>query len=259
MFLVNPFVFAGDAFSPDDIANLQSWWDADDAASVTTSGGEITAWANQLGSAPSLVGYSASPALPGTTTVVGRTWADFNASNSEALRVSDPADADVLFGSGEMSLFLTFRTTQTSAATLLNKGSNAGGRYRMRLNHAVTGDAQTVLNDGTDNAPLATGDESLDDGNSHVFALIRDNSSNLMRLRLDGAEIDTLDISAIGDIDETSGSAFVAQLIVGGQPSGASLTAFFDGQIGEILFYGDALSGGDLSSVESYLMTKWGV
>jgi len=247
------------AFSPADIEGLQSWWDADDADSITLSGSDVSAWANKVDGAPSLVPYAVSPQIPSTTEVVGRTWIDFDVGNSQALRVTDASDAALLFGSGELTILIAYRSTRTVAQVLLNKGSNVGGRYRLRTNHGTSGDYQGVLNDGTNNVAEDSGEDSgSTDGDSHVLVLQRDNSASLMRVRLDGSEI-TASLGSLGDIDETSGSAFVAQLIVGAQPSGPGLATFIDGQIGEILFYDSSLAGSDRAAVESYLSTKWGV
>lgn len=245
------------AFSPDDVAGLTSWWDASDAATLTTTGTEVDSWANKVSGAPALVPYTSSPSIPNTATIDSKDWIDFDVADSEALRVADPADSALLFGSGEMSIFVAYRSTRNVAQVLLNKGSNVGGRYRLRLNHTVADDMQGVIHDGTTSYPRTSGAINTTDGNTHVMSLFRDNTANLLRVRLDNGSEVTTSISGAGSTDETSGAAFVAQLIVGAQPSGPGLDAFFDGQIGEILFYNTYIDGDDRNSIETYLSGKW--
>lgn len=256
MFIVNPYVTGGGAFSPSDIASISWWVDPDDSGSVTGSA-PVTVVADQLGSGKDLQAVT-SFGTPDLASSGGRNWLSFAAASTEAMRVADVSATEINFGTGEITIAAVFQTSSSTAQNILNKGSNVGGRYRLRSNHATGGDVQTVLNDGVDNFPLATG-STYDDGAPHLFLLIRDETASLMRIRIDGSEVATLDITALDDIDETSGSGWVATLLIGANPSGTSLNGHFDGLIGEIIFFKDALEGSELSSLEGYLIDKWGV
>ena len=253
-----PVIANGVSFSPDDIASLSAWWDPDDGTTLTQSAApQVDAMDDKTGGG---AGFSqiTGRGLPDLVTIGDRNWLQFVAASSEGMRVPSDALSGILFGADEMTIALVFRTSTSTGQTLLNKGSNTQGRWRMRVSHTAAGDVQGVLNDGTTNYPV-DGSTGSDDGDPHLFVLIRDNAANLMRLRKDSAEVATLDITGCGSTDETAQAAWLSTLLLGCQPAGASTGQHWNGEIGEILFYQDMLEGSDLTNMEAYLSAKWGV
>lgn len=245
-------------FSPSDLSSISAWWDPDDGDTVTYSSPEVSSVMDKAGDAdlvnPVVVGVN----LPDLASSGGRNWLSFAASNSEALRVADPADSGILFGADEFTIAAVYQTSSTSQICLLNKGANVSGRYRVRLNQSTAGDYLAQIHDGSTGFPLIIGSGS-NDGDPHVLVMLRDNSANLLRLRIDGTEVGTLDITGCGNIDETSGADLTAQLLIGANPVAASAGNYWDGLIGEIVMCQDQLEGTDLTDLESYLIEKWGV
>lgn len=259
-FLLNPYIFgSGGISSPDEVSDLVAWWDPDDATTVTLSSGDVVQLNDKVGSV-NLEDANSNP--PQQVTVGGREWMRFDASNSEAMfNNSEYAASGINFGSGDFSLFLVFSTSSsTSNMRPLNKGTNSNGRYAMDINRPTTGDGRAFTHDGTIGREV-NGDpgSGINDGNPHVFNMVRDNSNTDLILYIDGTEIGTVSISTLGDIDDTTSSGFFRQLIVGAAPAtSTTLTSFFDGDIGEILFYDRTLTTTQRNQVTTYLSNKWG-
>jgi len=244
------------ALDPSSISDLTAWWDPDDSATVTLSSGDVVQLDDKVGSLD-LEDALSNP--PEQVSVNGRNWMSFDGVNEAMFNDAGYADSAINMGSGELSMFLVFRTgSSTTNLRAMQKGSGSG-RYAMDINRASAGDARAFVTDGSINRE-ATGAASANDDNAHVFYMERDNTANLVRLYIDGVLIDTDGISTLGSLDDTTDADFFSQLLVGAAPLTAStLTGHFDGEIGEILIYKRLLSGTERGQVEDYLEAKWGV
>ena len=243
----------GGAFAPDDIASLTFWIDPDDATTRTGSG-VVTTITDKVGGLV-LDGFNSPEPFSNTGDVE---WIRLESNANLRGRTGDVADAAINFGSGELTIALSFYTEEaTTNMRMVNKGSNTAGRYALDANRSSAGDGRGFLHDGS-SGYTAEGAASVNDGYPHTMMLVRDNATNLAYLYVDNVEIDTVDVTSLGDIDETATSGFLSQLLIGAAASGAAaLTEYFTGLIGEILFFDDALSTSDRNSVQTYLANKW--
>lgn len=258
--MLNPHRFgaADPGFDPSTITGITAWWDPDDASTVTLSGGTtITQVEDKIGS--NHLVQALSLGTPAKATSGGRDWMSFT-GGARVLWCADEAASALLFGSGEFSLVAVFKTSGVAAERIINKGSNSTGRYLVALNGGGgAGNYRGFIHDGSSPANSIVGSGS-NDGSPHAIAVIRDNSANLLRVRADGAEIGTVSTSGLGDIDETGTANLFSHFLVGAAPLTSSTTTdHFTGQIGEILVFNTALSGTDLSDLETYLESKWSI
>ena len=87
----------------------------------------------------------------------------------------------------------------------------------------------------------------------HVLRFTCDRGAATISAHVDGVSVATpVSIAGPGSIDDTA-----QNLIVCGRASGGSQAEFWQGQIGEILFYKAAVSGSDITDIEAYLTAKW--
>lgn len=233
--------------TPDQIPNISAWWDADAAATLTLSVGDVTTWEDRAGAAD-FTQITGKP-KPSTTALDGRTWLDVSAG--EILHVASATQTEVNFGSGELTIAIALRTTATAHGVPLNKGSS--DRYRIGTNLTTPGDIYGILDDGPTSLNINAG-AGVNDGATHFLVLQRDNTANEMRVYLDGAQItgSPQALSGFGNIDDAS-----FELLLAAVPSGASYANFFAGQIGEVVFYKRALSSTELGDLLAYLAYKW--
>lgn len=257
--LTSPEIKPSSAFGgPDEIPNLTAWWDPSDADTVTTSGSDVT-----------VLECKVDPGNQDFVAVTGRTlpvinsfndinWLSFDSARTDAMRVVSTAAAGINFGAGELTLAAVFTAADSTNGTILNKGGSVAGRYRFTINQTSAGSYRILLNDGTTSLnPLAGNDSN--DGQAHLVVAVLDKDSDLLYLRADGVQLASVDASALGDIDESPGAGFVANLLLGASPSGGSTNLHHYGRIGEVVFYDRALTALELGNLENYLMNKWGV
>jgi len=123
-------------------------------------------------------------------------WAIYLDGSDDFIEVPD--DASLRFGSaGDFTLEAWVRTGVEAVQDLMTKADGAAPFYRMHLTSG--GDLRAGVNDGT-NVAFASGGYVSDDAWHHVmFTADRDGNGITY---LDGSSTDTVDISAVGDIDQ---------------------------------------------------------
>lgn len=86
---------------------------------------------------------------------------------------------------------------------------------------------------------------TLDDSDFHVFTVVFNIASSYMRL--DGTQI------ASGN----AGGSSVLGAVVGAEAFPAQ--RFWDGDIGDVLWFGEELSASNIAAIEDWLMSLWGI
>ena len=219
----------GSTWTPESLgAALVGWWDASDAATITQSGGYVSAWGDKSPSARALTqATSTAQPLTGTRTLNGLNVLDFDGGdwlvNTTLLATVQP------FTVATVSQFDA--TTGTGAFVAYNNGAHTP--YA-----------------GTDGIWKSSAGTFLTTGvaantSPHVHAYIFNGAST--QLRIDGAQV------ALGNAGTNGTGATVAGAVTtaGGSP--------LNGALGECLIASGALSGADLANLETYLKTKWGI
>ena len=229
-------------FTPRNISGLAAWWDASDAASITTVSGRVSQWNDKSGNGVHATQTTANNRPENTSqTLNGRAVMTFDGSN------------DIMSFTG------TARTDETQFVVVRNNMVASAVSTQQILGDASSGFGVTAVikNDGSTNSDVFThcGGFSLGTTSARyqfpannpfgpaVVSAIRSSASGGI-LRTDGVQRATC---------TTSNSYALAR--IGGVGSSLPL----NGYIAEIVIYSRALSVADVQRVERYLGTKWGL
>ena len=243
------------AYDPSGVAGLSYWIDPDDSDTVALSGSTITTIQDKVGgtSATQLESRGGVP-TPDLTTISGRDWIDSNGTD-EVLQLGDGTAAAVNMGSGSYTMFAVVRPTFTTGArSIFSKGFT--GFYSMRSGSGVPNLALVHYFDDVGGAAFTSVSSPgavLVQNQRHVLRFTCDRGAATISAHVDGVSVATpASIAGRGSIDDTA-----QNLIVCGRASGGSQAEFWQGQIGEILFYKAAVGASDITDIEAYLTAKW--
>lgn len=277
-----PTVFSG----PSSLAGLQLWLDASDASTLfdATTGGSLVAadgtvkrWEDKSGNARHATESTNGPTRK-TSVQNGLGTLDFDGTD-DTLQIPSSQDAFAfLHQSGGATVFIVYRPTYSPLATdlaggfhpLIETGSfsnlnpgldisfnnvtpnsqmidlrvtgTGGGRVRKRIDGGAPNNSFSMLAVTTD----------LAQSTSSSRASLYRNGGASSGTTLAGAPFDSGSVST-----GNSGRRFT--ISGAGTTDGASTSAFFNGDIAEILIYNSSLSDANRSAVESYLIGKWGI
>jgi hypothetical protein len=230
----------GEGWTPADLSDLFAWFDADNSGSIVQSGGRVSRWDDLSGNGRN-VGQADGAYQPytGARTIGGRNALDFRVVSGNA-------------GSGLLLTGLTITSPVTVGVVMLNDAIRSDGSVAVSL-RAAGGYAPAALSTpdpdhwwikGTTNiqgagvTPPAT-------GSAFTAITVLNGASSL--LRVNGVQ------QLSGNGGTTSGDR------IGFSCFGTNSYQYgIDGAIGEVVIALGALSGADLTSLESYLKAKWG-
>lgn len=232
---------------PSGITGLQVRYDAD-AITGLSNGDPVSAWADTSGNgrdmtvfnalnSPTYIasGMNGLPVLRFTNDPLGATFAGNTFSTSAGL-----------------TMFAVFQTTTNSSTqTLISLDQSGGGVNQafMYANRWQTGDLFASFDAGSgDNDETQNLEAGYNDGLAHVFTAIG-TSPSTVTLRADGG-------AEVLSHSDGVGSVTIDGLSVGSLNAAAS--AFYTGDIAELLVYNRVLTGGEITQVEGYLIEKWG-
>lgn len=217
----------GVAFTPLTLSPVL-WLDAADAATITSSGGAVSAWADKS-TAGRNVTQSTAAAKPATGT---RTM--------NGLNVLD-------FDGGDLLISSTFTLAQpVTVAVVIQMDTNGSANTQP---FGLAGSASpTVYSAGSVWSTYAGGvlaSGTATNTSANQLTAVFNGSSSV--LRLNGAQI------ASGNAGSTGWASHTFNI-------GASsiLTSGFNGAIAEVVVVPSVLSTGDRAALETYLKSKWG-
>ena len=244
-------------FEPQDIRSLSFNLDPSLETDPDETAVDIT---DLIGSVIMSTNQSSNAGIPVLDTVDGLKWMRFD--GAEQLQNTSAIAAGINFGSNPFAIAMVVRPTSTSIGRmrLINKGSNTQGRYAIDINDTAASDVRSFLHDGTnqDIALSATGQFSANA--QFVIWLVRHNEDGNLYVYVNDTLKDT-EVLNVGDIDETGTNPNFHYLGLGAGPNATTTaTAFFDGYIGEVLFFQNTeLSDNVRGIVDAWLAAKWGV
>jgi hypothetical protein len=248
---------AAASFNPLDIANCKLWLDASDTATISLSGSNVTQWNDKTTNGFNLAqGTTAYQPSSGVNTQNG-------------LNVITYGGNDVLFGAtasnwnflhsptGATIFMALFSDTRASADVLLQTGgsSSVNGIYAER---SVSDQISFAVNRGVSGSRVsdfAAG--TLTDNQASYFSAVLDNSNataaNRLIYKIKGGS--NLSGNTLTNAPSTSTCQNPLNLGAENNTGGGG----FFGRICEVIMYSGVLSGTDITSVNSYLGTKWGI
>lgn len=228
----------------DAATSLQIWFDGADGSQFTPSvsdGSTFTQWTDKSNFA-----HNANPTGGATTRPTYRTLVQNNKSivrfdgTNDCLSINPVAWAQSLSG---MTVIAVSKFSNTSGTQTLTTSDQDDMGMFIDTNFKVT------------MAGVSADSSTAADTSFHIHTLVFDGtqSGNAARLvyRIDGS---AKTLSFTGTVGATT-SASNGTIFLGCDDS----AEFMNGDIGEFLIFNKALSGAEISGVESYLTTKWGL
>lgn len=217
-------------WTPDEITTA-AWYDADDAATITESGGSVSQWDDKSGNGNNATqGAGANQPTTGTDTINGVNAIDFDAF-AEYMNMS------VSVAGSTMSMFMV----ATKSADLSRYVISMTGSQPAFLSNWSSKDFEYY--GATPRITLATTTTT--------------SASILEAVSTSGGTTDTyLDGSSTGSVGgQTSfvGKSFES---LGATPGGGS---YFNGQIGEVVLMDTLATTDERQKIEGYLAWKWGL
>jgi hypothetical protein len=227
-------------FDPRTIAGCRLWLDGSDSSTITLSGSSVSQWSDKSRyNLHAVASGISSSTLPTQGTMNGRNTVRFTASSSTSLKSPLILTLTNSFGGGA-SYFVVGQATANSPSSggrILT--SNSGGRQISLL-----GAPPTVLYTWSGAAPAST-TASIQVSVPFVASIIEENGT--MTSYVNG--IANATTSATSGL--ISSSFFIGSFTSNGYN--------FDGDIGEILIYQNALTTVERQQIEAYLFWKWSV
>lgn len=165
-------------WTPDDEASLHSWHDASDAATITESGGSVSAWLDKTAND---IDYAQAdgPQQPqtGTRTLNGLNVIDFaTAHNFDLGGFTWPSSSFQFIIVGEID-------TVDNSGTAIIRGGGGANWFSFSANHTDNFGAVLDLYGGGNGDTAYTGDQK---GAPHVFRLVFDFANNRVAVYMDG-------------------------------------------------------------------------
>ena len=216
------------------VAGYVGWYDASNLANFTNTGHDITAWIDRSGNANDLTVISGNP-------VLGRNYLGFPVVWFDGISVmgNNISASDRTF----TSIACVLVTQINSGRAIIGPSGDGGNEFRI---NATTGQISTLR---ADVAIIGTqGNAAVSVGVPVVVAQV-----------LTATDV-THYTNLVSETDADANAFTAARVLrIGAAPTVISPFDAFSGWMGEIVLYDSSLSSGDVQSVISYLMTKWGV
>lgn len=222
-------------FSPPSISGLALWFDANDTATITQSGGLVSQWNDKSANVYHATATTTARPTTGTRTQFGRNALDFDGTaNTMAL----PAGAYAI-PNGPNTVFCVYRQDTTATQQRPFYGTAGTPRWGFDL---LTTPAITFAS-GSSNA-LAASVSATHDTSVHIATGRR--SGTTQTVIRDGVS-PTTNANAV--------SSAMTGINIGSTPPTGT---FFDGLICEVIAYNSSLSDANVNLVGNYLKQKWG-
>jgi hypothetical protein len=230
------------------------WLDA--AKGVTTSGSSITAWTDQSSQGNSATGGTATPTLV-SSSINSLPAAHFVSSSQQYVSIADATSLEWGTGDYYIAIVTKFDNDPTDGfsdgigALYTKLGIGSGLLFFANdYNYALAEDGGNGFSAGLSNLEDPNTEvqygASYNDGTARLYAVQR--VSGTETLRVNGTQVasstSTVDVGEVGD-----------EVDIGLLTSESE--AALDGDIAEVIAVSGTLSSSDLSSIESYLVTKY--
>ncbi len=246
-----PFVASGGISAPTDIAGCIAWYDASNAGSITIVVG-VSQW-NDLSGVGNTLTQATTTAQPtiATSALNGKDTLLFTAALSQVLIGSGPqlqslAGWTILVVGKSTDVtniqnffFVPNGSSAIAARAALNMGTGGAGKIGSRARRANADAGVNV----TSASAFGTG--------YGYFTAIGDYTNTTGTIRENGSQTAQSTSWLTAGITPADGSANIGAGGISG------FTQFLDGNIAEIVVYDSALSGTNLTNIETFLKNKW--
>lgn len=239
------------------VAGYTLWLDATDAATITSSGGDVSQWSDKSANARAFT-QSTATAKPktGTRTINGLNTIDFDGTNDFMTDVNSKSFYNFIHNGNSATMFVV-GIVDNVAATLAFFDNSGGGSANVGFHSYYNSSEQngfSVVNGNNGDPSIAVYTDYYTAGSA--FYMVH-------KIKATGTS---------GDRYKTSlnGAAYTGNNQYNRVPSQGNATydltmgvfqtgGFMDGCLGEVLMYNTGLSQTDIESNQSYLANKWGL
>jgi hypothetical protein len=243
------------------VAGYTVWLDASDTGTITSSGGDVSQWADKSVNARNFTQSSAT-AKPktGTRTINSLNTIDFDGTNDFLSCPSSTALFNYFHKSPGGTAFFVGIVDDTAAAKYIisnNEGSSAEVGVSLGI-QANENDTIFVTRGVSGDPAITNSDRVQFTGGSPYQTAIKIDPSNATaadryKISLNGGA----ELGTNGSTANPSANNASANLHLGIISDGVG--APYNGCFGEIIFYSGILSAGDIASNQTYLANKWGL
>ena len=238
MFGYSPYQFGIENTLP-VVQNLVAWLDAAASLTITQSGGTVSQWDDKSGNDHN--------AVQGDTGLQPAYIED--AANGLPILRFDGSDdvmslgSVIISGTAARTLFVVGQADVTADDALISLTTTVTGGKRWD----ITSEVSIRVTGG--NRFWTVGMT----GAYHVLTIqnLASANVNVTLGRRDGTVMTELSVNSRNINTGTGGTTRLGER--------AAQDGYYDGDIGEVIFYDRALSGSEIDSVESYLGVKWGI
>ena len=234
----------GGGWTPADLPGIVDYWLADDAGSITASGGSVSAWAGQLGNKTFVQATSGKQPSTGVANINGKNAIQFTGSGGpDYLHFSLPGVFDNYY-----SWAVIFQKTTGANTYEAIVSATTGGSALLVDPYNAT----RYINSGSGGGVTGTWIDISTATSPTVLVGYAAESDNTYTERKNGVQTGTIDFGAPATWTTSSG-----RMIVGSRDD--EVTAF-TGKVLAIVLTTGALTGGtDLADLETYLMDYAGL
>lgn len=238
----------GGSWTPASLSGLIVWLDANDAATITHTGGNVTAWNDKSGTGNHFTGNN-NPVYSTTSFPGSKPGITFTAGSSTSLTGST-----VSMGSTtSYSVFMVLDVTGSSANSgIICAAPSAGGNdfngtggwaFTTPAGGGANGCRLTRVSFDVNNGSTPTGNAA------HTYGFIID--SNVSGVVYG-------DFTNIASGTPTSITQPNVNIGIGGRMAPNITSNYISGIVSEVIITTNAMSGTDRSNLQSYFTTKWG-
>jgi hypothetical protein len=228
------------SFSPDSVAELIMWLDANDTSTITETSGSVSQWDDKSGNENHVTQSSGiRQPLTNFRQLNNRNVITFGESGISELEAN--GFESNLQIANDFSIFIVFQSDRNdSFMALLSCATNTNDRFTIGTNDS--GDVAFASYDGA-----FTSKATAVDQDSPYVIEGHHSSSNIITSYLNGAEMYQT---------TTPGTAPNQGFSIGLRPDGNN---GLEGVIGEVLVYSRLLNEAERNNIENYLLQKWGI
>jgi len=235
---------------PSSITGLQLWLDADDANTITESGGLVSQWDDKSGqSNDAIQGTGSAQPTTNATTINGKNVIDFG-TQTDFMTVADDSTLDMDSGTGFTIFMVVNSAGFVSHGSGLNFFLAKGDGAAATAMYGLLTQSTNQLNFQSGSSDFTGSVGPVISGIDAIYTATMDNASTTSRHFVNGV------LEATNNTVTVNSDNAVA-LTIGGA-TGVT-TRYAAGSYAEILIYNRLLSTSERLQVESYLTAKWGI
>jgi hypothetical protein len=245
-------------FVPSDIANLKAWYDASDTATITVLGTAVSQWNDKSGNAYDLTqSTTAYKPQSGTRTQNGLNMLDYD--GGDVLEAATASDWTFMHNATGCTVFMAmFIDNVATNMYMIDTTGGTSGNTGVDI-YRASGNLSGIITRGVNGTYVCIADtQGALTANTAKYWY---NKLNAGASPVSGRSLGSVNNSAESG-NNTENNALSTASPFHPLWVGHWNTAYgegVDGGICEVIIYSGAVSSGDITTINNYLATKWGI